>query len=50
MNVVIKHSMSSVVIRPIQQHKCSNIHLFYIYVTCFHVQHYWPSSSDVTET
>jgi hypothetical protein len=49
MEVVIKQSMSSVVIRPIQQHKCSNIHLFFIYVTCF-VQHYRPSSSDVTET
>jgi len=27
--------MSSMVIRPIQQHKYSNIHLFLIYATCF---------------
>jgi len=39
--------LSSVVTRPIQQHKYSNIHLFYIYTTSFS-RKFWPSG-DITK-
>jgi hypothetical protein len=40
--------LSSVVTRPIQQHKYSNIHLFRIYATSFG-QQFRPSSGGITE-
>jgi len=39
----------TMIIRPIEQHTCSNIHLFLIYVACFSRQ-FWPLSGDVTKT
>jgi len=39
----------TLVIRPIQQHRCSNIHLFLIYVACFNWQ-FQPLSGEVTKT
>jgi len=41
--------MSSVVIRLIQQHECSNIYLFVIYTTCYGHQ-FQPPSGDITKT
>lgn len=40
--------LSSVVTRPIQQHKYSNIHLFCIYATSFSRQ-FQPSSGGITK-
>jgi hypothetical protein len=41
-------SVSSILTRPTQHHKCSNIDLFLIYATCFGRQSR-PSSRDITK-
>jgi len=45
---VYKVTVSSEVIRPIQQHKCSNIYFVLIYATCFGRQ-FRPPSDDITK-
>jgi len=40
--------MFTMVIRPIQQHRCSNIHLFLIYMACFSWQ-FQPLSGNITK-
>ena len=41
--------ISSVVIRQIQEHKYSNVHLFLIYATCID-RKFWPSLGGITKT